>query len=563
MKRRIGIVSTAVAVLSCSLTTQVFANDFTDLDQTEVKSEIEYFDENGYFDIFIDEDPTEFNPNQDVTRGEFAVLFYEILGLDLVDTNGLEPVPFVDINEVEEKYIPYAESCYYNNVVSGEVIDGDIYFSFYEPLSREEMITIIGRYYGSKDSELLSFKDAEDVSKWATEYVSYFYNNDIAETDVEGYFNPKEVVSREEAIDTLYNVEMLVNTQNDNGLEVSNYIGSGLLGYKNGTYEESSFTTINDIAFGVDGSILVADSLSNQIRKADNNTVETVVGVQNEYDFTGLPIGGYIDGDFDEAVLGKPLKLLPYNEDVVLFTEEDSNAIRGYNLDTRAVFTLAGDVEAGYAEDKADDALFNRPTGLAKDSKGNVYVADTLNNVIRKIDTNYNVTLFAGSPKEFGNVNGDIQEAEFNEPTDLFMVDDVLYVADSGNNMIKKIENGTVSVVCGIDTYTNTETETQVGGDRDGSVEVAQLNYPTGIFVDENGVVYIADTENNKIKIVKDGKVQTIAGSGVYGNDLGDALQASFARPSSILVKDDVIYVADAYNQSIKIISRKEGDIDV
>ncbi len=555
MKKKI-ICLNAILTLTLACSTQVFASDFSDIEYSYSKEQIEYFDEEGFFEIFTKGEVDKFYPEKSATRGEFVVLFQNLLGLEGVENS--QTVPFVDVSTVSQDLLPYVESAYFNGVISGKLVDGKLHFGFNDNITRQEMLTIIGRYLNLTSDDEILFKDAKEVSPWAKQYVSYFYNNQIVRLDENGDFNPKEFVSREEVVETLYFVKNYAETQVDNGLKVENYIGNSKLGYKNDSYENSTFTMITDVDFNAKGELLISDSLANQIRIASNGKVSTLVGTHKSVDFAGLPIGGYVDGKVDVAVLDKPNKILVYDENTILFTQEDSSVIRGYDIKNKKVYTVAGMVESGYKEGNNAIALFNNPQGLARDSKGNIYVADTLNNVIRKIDKDMNVTLYAGTPNAFGNVVGDLKDAKFNEPTDLFIINDVLYVSDSGNNMIKKIENNKVEVVAGVNTYLDEETQTQIGGDRDGSTMVAQFNYPTGIFVDEQGIVYVADSENNKIKVIENGNVKTIAGSGDYGNDLGNALQATFDYPSGITVKNGVVYVADKNNYTVKSVSKNK-----
>lgn len=552
MKKRIICIS---AILTFVFSTQVFANDFKDISNLDSKEKIQYFYEEGYFDELFNSNLDMFYPEKNVTRGEFAVLFQELLGIENNTVN--KKLPFVDMKSLTDEELANVQSVYNNGIVSGKLVDGKIHFGYNDTISREEMVTIIGRYLNLSSSDELTFIDAKQVNTWSKKYVAYFLNNNIIELDSNGKFNPKSEVTREEVVETLYAVEVYLNTQIDNGLVVKNYIGNGSIGFKNSTFKDSTFTMLTDIDLMNNNDFLITDSQANQLRLASNDKVSALVGKNDVFDFSGLPIGGYVDGNVTKAVLNKPNKSLVYDDNVIIFTQEGSNVIRGYNVEDKEVYTLTGHKEGGYKNGSNAEALFNNPTGIARDSKGNIYVADTFNNVIRKIDTEFNVSLFAGTPESYGNVVGDITKAKFNEPTDLFMINDVLYICDSGNNMIKKIVDNKVVVVAGVDTYINEETKTQVGGDRDGRMAVAQFNYPTGIFVLDE-VVYVADSENNKIKLIKNGEVTTVAGSGDYGNQLGNALQASFDYPSAVLVKNGTIYVADKYNHTVKVIEKKK-----
>ncbi len=493
---------------------------------------------------------------QPVTRLEFAVLMIDALGLEKVM---YADVPFVDIGYMDERLLPYVYTCYENNIIRGKEINGKVYFGANEELTVEEIITILGRYANFTSDEEINFNDADEVSAWARGHVSFFYNNGLVSLDNKGMLNPKDSVTKEELIESLYSVKMLLKSQIDNGYVVKNYIGNGSIGYHNDNYEESMFTAVADIEVTNSGEILISDTMANQIRKADNGEVNTVIGTYTQQNFSGLPLGGYVDGDVEKAVLDKPTNILYLpNQNSLLFTQEGYNIIRGYNFEKQSVYTLTGNIDSGYKNGDTTQALFNNPTGMATDHKGNIYIADTLNHVIRKIDSNLEVTLFAGVPQQFGNELGDVKVARFNEPTNIvFDKDGVMYIADSGNNMIKKIEDGIVSLVAGVETPLNQETLTMYGGDLDGKIEIAMFKYPMGLAVDNNGIIYVADTENNKIKVIQNGEVKTLAGNGKYSNNTGNALSSAFAHPTSLEFFDGKLLVADNYNYAIKVIEKK------
>ncbi len=447
MKKRVLCLSAIITILCSS---QVYATEFSDIDNLDIKNQIEYFENQGFLEVFSNKETTKFNPEAPVTRGEFSILLHEVFDVALLQSN--ENLPFVDITNMAEEFMPYVQSSYYNEIIAGKLIDGKLYYGFNEIMNREEMITIVGRYFGLTSEEENLFKDESEVKPWAVQHVSYFYNNNIFKLDEKGNFNPQQYTTREEVVEVLYEIEKLITSQKDNGLVVENYIGNGSIGYKVGSFSDSAFTMITDIDIYGQDSILIADSLANQIKIAneEEDTVSVLFGKHKDYDFSGLPIGGYVDGSVEDAILNKPNKVLVYDNNTIIFTEEETNTIRGYDVENKEIFTLAGKEESGYINGTNNIALFNKPTGLAKDSMGNVYVADTLNNVIRIIDKNYNVELYAGNPEEYGNKVGSLEVAQFNEPTDLFIINDILYVCDSGNNMVKKIENGKVTIVAGL-----------------------------------------------------------------------------------------------------------------
>ncbi|MEO5948894.1 MAG: prepilin-type N-terminal cleavage/methylation domain-containing protein [Candidatus Saccharimonas sp.] len=188
---------------------------------------------------------------------------------------------------------------------------------------------------------------------------------------------------------------------------------------------------------------------------------------------------------------------------------------------------------------------FNAPYGVATDSADNIYVADYGNNRIRKITQAGIDTVLAGTGVS-GFANGAGVSAQFNHPQNLD-VDSAgnVYVADYGNNRIRKITPaGVVSTLAG----------SGVAGFADGAGGSAQFNYPGGIAVDSSGIVYVADKSNHRIrKITSAGVVSTLAGSGVAGFADGAGGSAQFYNPSGVAVDSSGnIYVADRFNNRIR-----------
>lgn len=188
---------------------------------------------------------------------------------------------------------------------------------------------------------------------------------------------------------------------------------------------------------------------------------------------------------------------------------------------------------------------FADPYGVAIDSKGMIYVADGGDgNRIRRIAPDGAVTTVAGGKE--GYADGSAAQARFNTPSGL-AIDrhGNVYVADTGNHAIRKIApDGTVSTLAG----------SGVAGTADGVGKAAQFNGPVGLAVDDDGVVYVADTYNDAIRrIAPDGVVTTIAGNGAPGDQDGPALQASLDTPCALLVDSDgALLIADSRNDAIR-----------
>jgi sugar lactone lactonase YvrE len=214
------------------------------------------------------------------------------------------------------------------------------------------------------------------------------------------------------------------------------------------------------------------------------------------------------------------------------------------------VSTYAGDGAPGTRDDAhAAQARFADPFGVAVDREGNVFVADAgSGNRIRKVTPQGAVSTLAGGAEGFADGAG--SAASFNTPSALAL-DRAgnIYVADTGNNRIRKIApDGTVSTLAG----------DGVSGYRDGRGAQAEFNAPVGVAVDEHGNVYVADTYNDRIRLVTtEGEVKTVAGAGSPGYADGDANAARFDTPSGITVAaNGDLFVADTGNDRLRRVTR-------
>jgi len=193
------------------------------------------------------------------------------------------------------------------------------------------------------------------------------------------------------------------------------------------------------------------------------------------------------------------------------------------------VTTLAGDGSPGFQDGAAREARFNDPFGVAVARDGSVYVADAgESNRVRKITPRGEVSTLAGGRE--GYADGAGAAAAFNTPSALALDrDGNLYVADTGNNRIRRVTpDGQVTTVAGDGT----------AGFRDGPASQAQFDAPVGVAVDDEGNVYVADTYNDRVRVLtKDGQVKTIAGAGRPGYADGDASTALFDTPCAVAVR--------------------------
>jgi sugar lactone lactonase YvrE len=332
-------------------------------------------------------------------------------------------------------------------------------------------------------------------------------------------------------------------------VQVTTFAGSGEEGYANGTGTEAQFALPAGLAFDRAGNLYVADSDNHRIRKispdgevttfAGNGERGYVNGTGTEAQFAG-PAGLAFDSAGNLYVAGnhRIRKISPKGE-VTAFAGTDyvGDSPYGYG-------------EWGYADGTGTEALFSWPRGLAIDRAGNLYVADYGNRRIRKISPKGEVTTFAGSGEE-GYANGTGTEAQFAMPTGLtFDRAGNLYVGDMGNHRIRKISpKGEVTTFAGSGEY----------GYANGTGTEAQFARPEGLAFDKAGNLYVADSGNHRIrKISPRGEVTTFAGSGESDYANGTGMEAQFAWPYSLAFdKAGNLYVADSNNHRIRKISRE------
>jgi len=196
------------------------------------------------------------------------------------------------------------------------------------------------------------------------------------------------------------------------------------------------------------------------------------------------------------------------------------------------------------------NATFTLPEGVAVDKAGNIYVADSFNNLIRQITPGASVTTLAGKAGVIGSANGQGINATFSSPAGV-AVDNSgnVYVADSNNDLIRKIAtDGTVSTLAG---------KAGTSGSSNGFGVSASFNLPTGLAVDNSGNVYVADAGNNLIRMITPaGNVSTLAGSGLPAAADGQGTAASFYNPNSIAIDaTGTLYLTDEKNNLIRKIS--------
>ncbi len=236
--------------------------------------------------------------------------------------------------------------------------------------------------------------------------------------------------------------------------------------------------------------------------------------------------------------------------------DRDNHRIRKVNAVSGIITTVAGNGVGGYSGDNgpALSAKLNSPLGVFIDRSGNIFIADTWNNRIRKVDTAGVITTVAGnSGMGYGGDNLPATSTTLFNPSGV-AIDNVgsLYIADQGNHRIRKVDtSGIIMTVAGNGTGGYT-------GDNVSAIS-SGLFYPSSVAIDSTGIIYIADTYNHRIrKVDSSGIITTIAGTGTagYSVDNGYASAAMLNYPYGIAVDTaDNLYIADTWNQRIRVIT--------
>ena len=326
-----------------------------------------------------------------------------------------------------------------------------------------------------------------------------------------------------------------------NNVMVTTLAGSTTTGSFNSNGTTASFYSPTGVAVDPLGNVYVSDEGNKLIRKiSPDGGVSTLAGS------TGMT--GAANGLRTAASFSFPCGIGVDLYRNVYVSDTDNHMIRKITAEG-VVTTLAGSGVDGSANGNGTAASFCYPSGLALDSFGNVYVADEGNSLIRKITPKGLVSTLAGTAGITGSSNGVGTNASFNYPMGV-AVDayDNVYVADTDNNLIRKITpDAVVTTLAGLG----------MPGNANGTGIEASFAWPAGIAVDAYGVVYVADTYNHDIrKVTPDGAVITYAGTGLNGADDGPPDKASFSMPLSIAVDSlGNLYVADSLNNMIRKIT--------
>jgi sugar lactone lactonase YvrE len=294
----------------------------------------------------------------------------------------------------------------------------------------------------------------------------------------------------------------------------------------------AKFNAPSGIAADAQGNLIITDFGNSVIRKI------TPAGLVSTY---AGSTAGLENGPVSTARFYWPNGSAVDKDGNVFISEEATCLVRKITA-LGIVSTLAGG-DPGFADGAGASAKFRNPSGIAIDTLGNVYVADQFNHRIRKITPGGVVSTFAGGAQ--GSKDGTGTEAQFFRPVGLVVdANGNVFVGDLFNHRIRKITpSGVVTTIAG-----------SSGGFADGSGTAAQFAFPAGLALDKQGNLYVADTENQRIrKITPLGVVSTFAGIGTQGTADGLASTAQFFLPREIDIDaDGNVYIVEAGGHRVR-----------
>lgn len=312
------------------------------------------------------------------------------------------------------------------------------------------------------------------------------------------------------------------------------------------------------------GNLLIGDSQNNRVREVSGGNIATLAG-------NGFPSYSGDGGPATAAQLSFPFAygvgMATDSAGDFFVADAGANVVREVLASSGDIQTIAGTGGAGFAGDNgsATSAVLNSPSGVAIDPSGNVYIADTLNNVIREVfaATGTISTIAGDGAAGYTGDGGAATSASLQQPFGVRVdVAGNLFIADTGNNVIREVICATGASTCtppagetAGDIYTVAGNGTAGFSGDGGPAPSAELQQPTSVSLDQAGDIFIADSANNVIREVSGGMIETIAGNGApgYSGDNGPAPSAMLDGPYDVSVDDaGNLFISDFNNTVIR-----------
>lgn len=337
---------------------------------------------------------------------------------------------------------------------------------------------------------------------------------------------------------------------------INTIAGTGMqnLSGDNGPAKSATLNQPAGVAVDSSGNVYIADTGNARIRMVTPSGVITTIAGTLCCGFAGD------GGPATSASLYQPTGVAVDSSGNVYIADIVDSVVRKITVSTGIISTIAGKVgEVGFYGDggPAANASLGSPQGVFVDSAGNVFIADTQDHVIRKITAssgNISTVAGTGGVAGFSGDNGPATSAQLYDPTGVFVdASGNIFIADKGNNRIREVaaSNGNIQTIAG----NGAQSCNTVGCGDGGPATSAVLYNPTGVAVDSSGNIYIASTPGNKVREISGGTITTLAGDGaaLYFGDGGNPVYAGLNHPQGVAVDAfGDVFVADTGNNVIR-----------
>lgn len=347
---------------------------------------------------------------------------------------------------------------------------------------------------------------------------------------------------------------------------ISTVAGDGIAGFSGdgGPAVASELTDPSGISVNAAGDLLVGDSLNNRVREVSGSTISTIAG----NGFVGYSgDGGPATNAQFSFPFGLTVGVATDSAGDVFVADSGASTVREVAASTGNIQTIAGNGTFGFSGDggPAVNAVLNAPGGVALDTSSNIFIADSGNNVIREISVSTGTiqTVVGTSTAGYTGDGGPASVATLDQPSGIAL-DSAgdLFIADTANNVVREVYCATGASGCTPPAgatagyiYTVAGNGTPGFSGDGGSATSAELQQPTGVSVDSAEDIFIADSANNVIREVSGGFVNTVAGNGApgYSGDNGAAPAAMLDGPLAVSVdRAGNVFIADTNNYVLR-----------
>lgn len=435
-----------------------------------------------------------FGPEDSISRAQLAQILYNRAGRPA--SSGASAFTDVSAGAWYASAVSWAAE---QGIVSGY---GGGRFGPNNRMTREQLAAILWRHAGKPEAARKSgCSDRETISPYAREAVDWITSTGIMAAGTDGSFQPRQSASRAQTAAALMNycIRFPGSLSTVSAMDVM--------------CSPSGITAMSD------GTILVTDTYYKRLWKVRERVSQIYAGGETAAGLYGEPLGGYNDDQILSSYFKSPWAVAEFLDGWAV-SDTENNVIR--IVRTKDIQTLNGSTRERLTVTQMGVA-FDRPTGLAADGEGNLYVSDTGKGAVRKITLEGVVTTAARG---------------LNEPTGLCWSGGALYIAETGANRIVKLEQGQISTLAGS------------GEDSflDGPADLASFSGPQGVAAAEDGTIYVADTLNSAVRRVRDGQVDTLT--------VRNTALAGFGlvSPRSLLVQGSRLYICDGFARKVFVL---------